>query len=391
MTATPPAPKPSDSAVAASIVLGVVIGLLWLLHLATVASLGHSDAAGNGIGEAYAEIQIIALWVLLAAMTVIAGVASRAPKPAKLAALVIVPVSGLVAMAAADLLAHAYIAPFLWPIIIPALVPPLLVAWCFLALSAWKLRRETANMATGVLLGAALVVCASIWPLSLMRHAVYEQEAARLKKYDEGLAAVPAGAPLWAWTPFLDTPDDTKRAKVLDSIRSIGERQSQAETMLDRGDFPIGYLGSFDLDPTAALCEKARSLLRKQAELLVLAAPNSKPYADIALQVSDAVSGMDWLVGYGCSCDAEAAAWESMAKGYSGTNFDVYRLADLRDPKKLGQILRERPEHFSMLNGQSHLRGWLRFADDKDLHDQALAGARALDQPDRGCRRDPGR
>ena len=60
MNVTPPALRPSDGAVAASIVLGIVIGLTWVLHLATVASLGRSDAAGNGIAEAYATIQLIA-------------------------------------------------------------------------------------------------------------------------------------------------------------------------------------------------------------------------------------------------------------------------------------------------------------------------------------------
>jgi hypothetical protein len=89
---------------------------------------------------------------------------------------------------------------------------------------------------------------------------------------------------------------------------------------------------------------------------------------------------MSWLVGYDCPCDAELLAWETMAKGYSDFNFDVYRLAELRDPKELGRILRERPERFSMLGPASHLKGWLRFADDKDLHDRALAGARALDR-----------
>src|SRR5580704_8433118 len=105
MNAPQPAPKPSDGAVAASIVLSVVTGLVWVLHLATVASLGHSDAAGNGTGEAYAAIQIIILWLLLTSMVIIAGVKGAAPRPAIVAALVIVPVSGFVAMAAADLLA----------------------------------------------------------------------------------------------------------------------------------------------------------------------------------------------------------------------------------------------------------------------------------------------
>ena len=60
---------------------------------------------------------------------------------------------------------------------------------------------------------------------------------------------------------------------MLDSIRGLDQRQAQAETMLDRGDFPIQYLGFFDLDPTPALCDKARSLLRKQVAPLVLKLP----------------------------------------------------------------------------------------------------------------------
>jgi hypothetical protein len=371
-----PAAKASNGAIAGGIVLGALIGLLWALNLATLASLGNSDAAGNAIGEAYAAIQIIALWSLLTILTVVACLKGIAPKAAKAAALVIVPASGFVAMAAADLLARAHLSPFLWPIVIPAAVPPLVVIWCFLALRG---RTRMAGIALGALPVAVVAVCLLIQPLSLMRKAVHDAETARLQKYDADLARVPAGAAMWEWTPFLDTRDDTKRAKVLDNIRGLDQRQAQAEIMLDRGDFPIQYLGFFDLDPTPTLCDKTRSLLRKRLAPLVLQTANSKPYSAVAVQVSDAVAGMDWLVGYDCSCDAESAAWESMAKGYRDTNFDVHRLAELRDPKELGRTLRERPERFSMLGPKSHLKGWLRFADDKNLHEQALAGARALD------------
>jgi hypothetical protein len=368
--------RPSNGATATSIVLSIIAGLLWVLSLATLASLGNSDAAGNGIGEAYAAIQIILLWSLLTIMTVIASVKGAAPKPALAAALVIVPASGFVAMAAADLLARAYLSPFLWPLVIPAAVPPLVVIWCFLALRG---RTRLAGLALGALPVVMVAVCLLIQPLSLMRKAVNDRETARLQKYDADLGRVPPDAPMWEWTPFLNTADSTKRAKVLDGIRSLDQRQAQAETMLDRGDFPIGELGAFDLDPTPELCSKARSLLRKQVAPLVLNAPNSRPYRDIAAQVADAVSGMDWLVGYDCSCDAESIAWEAMANAYADTNYDIYRLAQLRDPRELGRILRERPERFSMLGPKSHLKGWLHFADDTNLHEQALAGARALD------------
>ena len=39
--------------------------------------------------------------------------------------------------------------------------------------------------------------------------------------------------------------------------------------------------------------------------------------------------------------DKESLAWESMAKAYRDTNFDVYRLAELRDPKELGRLLHD--------------------------------------------------
>src|SRR5882757_701716 len=118
-----------------------------------------------------------------------------------------------------------------------------------------------AGIALGALPVVMAAVCLLIQPLSLMRKAVNDTETARLQKYDADLARVPANAAMWEWTPFLNTRDDTKREKVLDGIRGIAQRQAQAETMLDRGDFPIAYLGFFDLDPTPVLCDKARNLL----------------------------------------------------------------------------------------------------------------------------------
>ncbi|MBR1233522.1 hypothetical protein [Bradyrhizobium sp. AUGA SZCCT0182] len=378
MNSTPAQPKPPVGAIAAGIVLSVVILLLWALQLVTVASLGQSDPAGNGLAQAYAAIQMIVLWLLLMVLTILAGARGVAPRAAKIAALVIVPASGLVTSAAAGLLSRPFVSPFLWPIVIPALVPPLIVMWCLFALSAARLRAGTIRIVGGALLAMAVAVCVSIWPLSHMRKAVDDQEAARLQQYDTDLARVAANAPLWEWTPFLDTRDGTKQQKVLDDIRKLDQRQVQAEAMLKRGDFPLRYLAFFDLDPTPALCAKARALLGKRAESLMLDSAKRQPYAAIADQVSAALAAMGWLVGYGCSCDAESTAWETMAKAYTDPLYDVHRLAELRDPKQLGRTARERPERFSMLNAQSHLRGWLRFVDEAGLQAQALAGARQV-------------
>ena len=376
MNTTPAVAKPPVGAIAAAIVLSIVILLLWGLHLVTVASLGRSDPAGNGLAQAYAAILMIGLWLLLLILAVLAAVKGAAPRAATVAALILVPVSGLAASVAADLLARPFISPFLWPLIIPALIPPLLVLWCLLALSAAWLRASAIRIVAGVLLTAMIAICVSIWPLSQMRKSADGRETARLQKFDADLARVAADAPLWDWTPFLDTRDGTKRERVLGSIRKLVRRQAEAETMLDRGDFPLRYLAFFDLDPTAALCAKARAQLGKQVEPLVLNNAKPQPYAAISEQVSGAVAAMGWLVGYGCSCDAESKAWEAMAKAYADPSYDIYRLAELRDPKQLGRTARERPQRFSMLNAQSHLRGWLKFIDDPGLQAQALAGGR---------------
>lgn len=371
--------KTSYGALGVSSILGFLILPVWAASVATLANLAGSDAAGNALGQAYAAIEVIILWLLLFILAVVAAMKGTMPAPAKFAAFILIPVSGFVVMLALDLLSKPYTAPHLLPLVIPVLVPPLIVAFCFWALMPPMHARVPARLAGGIVWGAVLVLCLSIWPMSEMRESALDKESAMRAKYDADFASLPANSPLWDLAPFLSTRNDTKRAEVLERIRKLDKRQSEAELMLDRGDFPLLYLGSFDLDPTPALCGKARSLLRKRVEPLVLKSPNSKPYADIAGPVADAVAAMNWLVGYECSCDAESLAWESMAKNYRDTNFDVYRLAEIRDPKNLGRIVREHPERFSMLTPKAHLKAWLRFAEEKNLREQALAGARKLD------------
>ena len=163
-------------------------------------------------------------------------------------------------------------------------------------------------------------------------------------RYDADLAKLPADAPLWDWVPFLQTRNAVKQDEVLGHICRLARRQSDAELMLERGDCPLGFLSQIDLQPTPAICDKARALLRRQVVPLVPAAPNAKPYTEAAQPVADAVSAMSWLVGHDCSCDAESVAWEAMAKTYRDTNYDVYDLAALRDPKRLGDMLRQETE-----------------------------------------------
>jgi len=367
------------AAIGVNIGFGVLALLVWVLMLATLSDLAGSDAAGNAYAQAYAAIEIVVLWGLLALITLIAGVKGAIGWPSAIAAAILIPASAVVAFEVLELLSRPNLAPFLWPLVIPAAVPPLVLVFSFWALIPPLHAVIGPRLAGGIVWSAVLLLCLAVVPLQQMRNEADDRIAAALEKYNADLAKLPPDAPLWDWAPFLDTANSTKQEELLAHIRTLDRRQSDAELMLDRGDFPLGFLGRLDLTPTPALCDKARALLRRQVEPLVLQTPNSKPYNDIFWPVANALAAMKWLVGHDCSCDAESQAWETMASAYRGTSYDVVELRELRDKKNLGRQVREYPERFSMLTPKAHLKAWLSFADKDEFRDRALAGARKLD------------
>jgi hypothetical protein len=375
----PDTKKLSPGSVGLSAGLSLLALLFYALQIATLADLAGSDPAGNAYAQAYGAIEIIFLWALLAVLVFIAFLKGEIAKPALAAAVILVPASCVVAFEALELLSRPHVSPFLWPLVIPALIPPLVVAYCFWALLPDMRARIPARIAGGIVWGAVLILCFAIVPLEQIRHAANEKITDALEKFDADYASLPADAPLWDLVPFLETRNTTKQSEVLDRIRARDRRRSEAELMLDRGDFPLSSIGRFDLTPSPALCDKVRAVLRKRLEPLVLEDPGSKPYRDIAEPVRNAADAMEWLVGYDCSCDAESLAWENMTKAYKGSDWDIHRIVRLRDPKELGRTLREHPARFSMLTPRAHLKAWLSFVDKTEYHDQALAGARKLD------------
>jgi hypothetical protein len=372
-TQAPPA------AIGVSVVLAAVTLLIWAITLGSLTDLTGSDPAGNAMAQGLTGLALIVIWILLAVSALIAVRKGAIPRAAGVAALVLIPVSGVVAMMALDLLTRPSAPPFFWPIVIPALIPPLVVASSLWGLFP-QLRAAVAprNVAFGAW-GLTAILCAAILPLQQVRDTFVKQQRVAAEKSEADLKSVPANSPLWVWTPFLDTRNEVRRREVLDRIRRLDRRQGDAETMLDRGDFPLRYLGAMDIEPTPAICDKARNLLRQRAAALAQPTPGSKSYATIDDDVAGAVAAMNWLVGYECSCDAESRAWEATVKAYNNPSYDAYRLAEIRDPKNFGRTLRERPSRFSMLSPKSHLKAWLKFADDDALREQALAGARKLD------------
>ncbi len=369
--------RPVSVGVAAG--LSIIALLFYAIQLAALSDLTGSDAAGNAYAQAYAAIALILLWLLLGSIALIAFFKGEMPRWAAIAGFILIPASGFVSFDALEMLSHPYLPPHLWPIVVPAGAPPLIIAFCFWALLPSMRTLIPAPVASGAVWGTVFILCASMTPLQKIRGDAANREAAKVEKFDADYATLPADAPLWDWVPFLDTPNTTKSTEVLARIRGLERRQADAELMLDRGDFPLGQMSGFDLTPTQTICDKTRALLRKQVAALIPQIPNSKPFGEVRMQTRNAVSAMTWLVGYECSCDAESQAWQAMADAYRDPGFETVELTRLRDPKELGRTLREYPARFSMLSPKSHLGAWLKYADDKSLRAQALEGARKLD------------
>jgi hypothetical protein len=149
--------------------LCVLAVMFWALGLALLTDLASSDAAGNGYAQAYAAIDLFILWVLLAIITIIAAVKGDMAAPAVLAAVFLVPASGVTAFVVLELLSTPPLPPFLWPVVIPALVPPLVMAFCLWALSPSLRAVIPARLAGGVVWGATLLLCLSVFAFQHVR------------------------------------------------------------------------------------------------------------------------------------------------------------------------------------------------------------------------------
>ena len=370
---------PSIGATAGVVICGVLAVILWVPELAILNSLHGSDAAGNAISQGFAAIGAILLWLALSGIVIVAAVGGRLPPTAVLPGVVLIPLSGVASMTALDLMSHRDGPPYMWPIVIAATGPlsvMLFGLWTIVpraraAIPVW--------LAASATWGTILIATVSIWPMHQIRHAFEVQREQRQELWEATWAKLPRDAPLWDWFPLLITANGNFESEVLEGIQHLDRRQSDAEIMLERGDFPLEYLNRIDLTPTPRICELARALLRRRLEPLILKPGETKPFAVVRMDVTGALAAMSWLVGYDCPCEAEALAWETMAKAYTDPGYYIHELRDVRDPKHLGRILRESPERFSMLSPKSHLKAWLHYAKEQQFREAALRGARALD------------
>jgi hypothetical protein len=131
----------------------VLAVLLWVTLMATLLNLRSNDAAGNGLAQVYAVVNIVALWALLLTVVIIGVSNDGGPGWMKAGAFFLCLASGAAATAAFTLLTERNADAVRWVIIVPAIVPLLLVAygsWAFVPALRAALPVATIALALGV-------------------------------------------------------------------------------------------------------------------------------------------------------------------------------------------------------------------------------------------------
>ena len=154
-----PSPQPNQPPIAllALLLLGT---LLYAATIGMVADLDASDSAGRALGEAFGALYGSVLWIVLAAMIIIAGVTGKMPVWAGIAAAILVPASAVASAIAVEFIRYRSG----WQILVPGLIPPLIAAYAFWARFP-RLHRVLPPTVTSIVIwGAVLLLTAAPLP-----------------------------------------------------------------------------------------------------------------------------------------------------------------------------------------------------------------------------------
>lgn len=314
-------------------VLGFILAaaavVLWLGLVATAATLNSSDPAGNGLSYAYGVFMTMGLWVLLGALMIMAAAKWGIPAWTQVAALILVPASGIAAIKAIHLMSgHAEMR---WPLAV-LLVPGLIIGFfLWAALPAFRSAvSETA--AAGITWGLVALLSIAPWPASAARdrqgaanrariEAEWKVEEARLleAKRQERLASfqkLSGQSPLWDYMPFIvDSSELTAAAR--DSARKLKSRQADAEQMLADGHhFPLVEIANLDLAITPRFCDLSRAFLVKHAKDWRTTVETPPDYPVRSDRIEQFLPAMKYLIAHGCDIEPAITDLIETVRGY---------------------------------------------------------------------------
>jgi hypothetical protein len=310
----------------------IVATILYVGTVANLATMHDSDPAGNALSRVYAVFMLIVLWILLAALLVIASLRGAMPRWAPLAAVVLLPASGAAALAAAQLLADPFYTAR-WPIIIPALAPLAIIAYALWVYLPSIHKAVPATAASWAVWSMVMLLSLAPWPAVAYRKRHGETDRARAeaaRKADEprrieeerqrnleAFHQLTSESELEQWLEFR-APGNELREQALEGIRRLPRRQADAELMIARRlDYFWDDVPNLDLVASPAICEGARAFLRERVTDIRPLHPSDPPsFAFMVERVEPYLPTMQWLVDHHCDCDAELAALEATVRVY---------------------------------------------------------------------------
>ena len=233
-------PVSSRSPPVGMILVLVLAGFLYAFMVACLADADNagSDAFGRGLAAAFGALFGLVVWVLLGIALWIAAVKGEMPRPAGIAAFILLPLSAVAGAIAFDLgPATAWWLPW-----VPLLMPPPIAAFALWARLP-ALHRTLQPQATAVVL-LGMVLALTIAPLpfyvgkEMQRIAEARREAAAQRAAEAAEAerrqpeprALPKAdrrtSPLWEWAPFIGRGSEARR--------SGGRRRESADPQAGR-------------------------------------------------------------------------------------------------------------------------------------------------------------
>jgi hypothetical protein len=322
------------------LLLGVACLLYRPMMLNIARSASHEliesgeTSLGRGFDELFRGVLILLLWIVLAILLFLRGKGQKMPPQALVAAAILLPLSGVAAIYAANLYA-SYAG---WAIVVPALLPPLIALyamWARLPALHAALPARVINVAIG---GAILVLTIAPLPLSVIDASTYaagepERQRQRVayqaaneqidaqrneefwKRDTARFQALNADSPLRDYLSDLSYRDlSTRHEEALAKARQVKSRQSDVVTLLEEptpGDTNVRGRGNIewlqdlwrlDIEATPAVCKAYGNALRQEAE-------NVRKYShdqvdEYAWDVREALErqlpNMKWLIREHC-------------------------------------------------------------------------------------------
>ena len=303
--------------IGAILLLGVAC-VLYLILMTNIAETRGSDAAGRGLAAAYTAAMILVLWVVLAALLLIAAIKGSMPAWAAIAAVVLVPLSAIAAFIAAD---H-YGRDGGWWILVPGLLPPLMALYALWArihrLNITIPEASMSSVMSAVTWGAILVLSATP-PLmsyldSLPNPARYAQEQARLERQQQEeqewlrrearkFDSLGPHSSLRDYLEYLP-PGDTRHQQAIDGARRVASRQADAAALLRQGRIgDLQDLWRLDVAVTPDLCQAFGQALRGEAAKID---KSRSDYLVPAMRLQQQMPNLKWLVAGRCDLSERA-------------------------------------------------------------------------------------